>query len=318
MDFYLSQIANYDDWNKFNFNSPEGSVYFDTRFLLSLDVPFTCYGVFDTNNNLLAGACILENIKGKNAYSLPFPFVPYQSILFSSELFLLKEHKKYTQKFRLSEFLINKLSQIYSNLSFNLKPMDFDLRPFMWHNYNIEGVDKFSITPRYTAILDLKDFNRDLYLKNIRTVRRQEIKKCNAVFSLTDDIDSFMSLYKKTFSRQDITVNEGNLSLVKRIIETALKDNFGVLTQACLSECVASMSLFLFDNNTAYYQFGANDPDFRSTGASSLLMFESISMMADKGMKYFDFVGVNSPSRGDYKLSFNPTLRSYFSIKLEQ
>ena len=318
MDLNLSQIVNYDDWNIFNSISPDGSVYFDTRFLSSLGVPFTIYGVYDANNKLLAGACIIEDIKGERAYALPFPYVPYQSILFSVDLLGLKEHKKYTIRFRLTEFLITNLSIIYKNLSFNIKSNDFDLRPFLWHNYNNSTLEKFTITPRYTAILDLIGFNRDLYLKNIRTVRRQEIKKSKAVFSISDDFDLFLFLYKKTFERQNISLNENDLLLVKRICEVAINNSFGILTQARLPEGVASVALFLFDNQTAYYQFGANDPDFRSSGASSFLMFESISKMANNGLKYIDFVGVNSPKRGDFKLSFNPTLKPYYSVQLGQ
>ena len=66
-----------------------------------------------------------------------------------------------------------------------------------------------------------------------------------------------------------------------------------------------------------YYQFGANDPDYRSSGASAHLMFETICMLAKRGIELIDFVGVNSPSRGDYKLSFNPTLKPYYVVSLK-
>ena len=317
MDFSLSKIADYNEWNTFNSTSLDGSIYFDTRFLVSLNAPFTCYGVYDAKGRLLAGTCIIENELDKTAYILPFPFVPYQSILFYAGLNELNEHKKNTQKFRLTDFLINHLSQQYSNLCFSLKPTDFDLRPFLWHNYHDDDACKFSIMPRYTALLDLKNFDREYYLSNIRTARRQEIKKSTATITLSNDIDLFMFLYKKTFIRQDISIDEDKLLLIKRICEQAIKQEYGILTQAQLPDGVASMSLFLFDNQTGYYQFGANDPDYRSSGASAHLMFETICMLAKRGIELIDFVGVNSPSRGDYKLSFNPTLKPYYIVSLK-
>jgi hypothetical protein len=34
-------------------------------------------------------------------------------------------------------------------------------------------------------------------------------------------------------------------------------------------------------------------------------------------MRMLDFVGVNSPQRGDFKLSFNPELVPYFEVHLD-
>jgi lipid II:glycine glycyltransferase (peptidoglycan interpeptide bridge formation enzyme) len=79
----------------------------------------------------------------------------------------------------------------------------------------------------------------------------------------------------------------------------------------------ASASLFLFDDKTAYYLFGANDPDYRQDGTGGYVIFEQIRLSIEQGLSYVDFMGINSPSRGDFKLSFNaePVPFFFFSMK---
>ena len=60
--------------------------------------------------------------------------------------------------------------------------------------------------------------------------------------------------------------------------------------------------------------FAANEPALRNTGAATRLMVDNILEAKRRGMKELDFVGVNSPDRGDYKLSFNPELKLYFTL----
>ena len=76
----------------------------------------------------------------------------------------------------------------------------------------------------------------------------------------------------------------------------------------------ASAFFILEGPKTAYYLFGANKPCSRRSGASSYLMLRIIEEYFTRGFKYFDFCGVNSPQRGDFKLSFNAALRPYYTI----
>ena len=70
--------------------------------------------------------------------------------------------------------------------------------------------------------------------------------------------------------------------------------------------------LYLVDDRTVYYLFGANHPEFRKMGGGTLLVAEMIKDAFVRGVAEVDFVGVNSPNRGDYKISFNAELKPYF------
>jgi lipid II:glycine glycyltransferase (peptidoglycan interpeptide bridge formation enzyme) len=77
---------------------------------------------------------------------------------------------------------------------------------------------------------------------------------------------------------------------------------------------VASALLFLHDTRTAYYLIGANDPAFRKTGSGAFLMAEVIGHYRQAGQQFVDFVGVNSPNRGDFKTSFGARPVPYFEV----
>ena len=72
--------------------------------------------------------------------------------------------------------------------------------------------------------------------------------------------------------------------------------------------------LFVFDRDTGYYLIGANDPGFRKYGTGSFLVLEQIRKCFEHGIKAIDFIGINSPNRGDFKTSFNAQPFSFFTV----
>jgi len=107
------------------------------------------------------------------------------------------------------------------------------------------------------------------------------------------------------------------LGLVQRICEQAIAQGYGYLSAAVVDDRTASMAFFVSDSRCSYYLFGANDPAMREANASSKLLLDNIALSAQKGLQIFDFVGVNSPQRGDFKLSFNAQLVPYQEVHLQ-
>ena len=97
---------------------------------------------------------------------------------------------------------------------------------------------------------------------------------------------------------------------MKKWASAALKHNFGELIMAFDEQGTPlSGGLFLNDDRCCYYAFGASDPDFRPIGAGTLVVLEAIQRAWKRGLSQFDFCGVNSPKRGDFKASFNAALK---------
>ncbi len=316
MEFLLT-IANDDsEWDALVAASPQGSVFSGNHFLRALASPCTRYVIRTPHGEALAAVAVVENVDTPGMYPAPFPFTPYQGILFGKTVAAQPRHKRITTEFRLTEFIIQSLIEHYGDFSMSLSPAFDDIRPFLWYNYHQPDAPRFTIRNRYTAMLDLSDFQLESYLKSIRAVRRQEFNKSAAEITETTDVTLFLDLYLKTFERQDIAVSKEQQALVHNICTSALSHGYGRLSMATTASGIASMSLFIHDQRCAYYLFGANDPELRNSGASTALMVDNIRSMAERGIARLDFVGVNSPNRGDFKLSFNPELTPYHDVQL--
>ena len=312
--YLMSECIDMSAWDALVNESPQGHIFSCSSFLKSLGEHHKCYVVTTPQGEILAGTALM--LDGDQMAKAPFPFTPHQGIVFSKSLSLLGQQKRMSSEFRITTFLIEALLKIYPNFSMALSPFFKDLRPFLWHNYAKVAYPQFDIRQRYTGHLSLIDFELDSYLASVRTVRRQEYKKTQAKIQKSDDLTLFLKLYKQTFERQGIAIQRQTLELVEKICISAMADGYGLLSSAHVDGRVASMAFFVTDKTCAYYLFGATDPKMRDALASSKLLIENIAEFAARGLERFDFVGVNSPQRGVFKLSFNAMLVPYQEIHL--
>jgi hypothetical protein len=313
---YRSCIIDDDScWDSSVRESLQGSVFSSSAYLRALGTDFERHKVTDSHGATLALAVIIED--NGAMHRAPFPFTPHQGILFSDKLNSLPRHRQAPKKLEITEFLIAKLINRYGNFHMSFSPAFDDLRPFCWHNFSSADAPRFTIIPRYTARLDLGRFDLKSYLSSIRTVRRQEYQKSSALVRESDDIDAFLDLYVRNFERQAIALDEPTIHRIRRIVTASLTGGFGRLCVAEVGSHLACMTLFVHDSRCAWYLFGANDPKWRSSGASTVLIIDNIRHYAEQGIPCLDFVGVNSPQRGDYKLSFNGQLTPYFEVHFE-
>lgn len=305
----LAEVADDAAWDAFVAASPQGTVFSSTSFLRSLRAPFRRFAVHG-GGAPLAQIAVLEDAAGQ---AVRFPFTPYQGILFAPAA--SEARQRITREFRLTEFLLEQLTARYHRMELALSWNFQDLRPFLWHNHGQEQAPQFRTIPRYTAILPLGGLDPEDYLGAVRTTRRQELKKAAQLEAgPSKDLETFLALYARTFARQQIEVGPERLELVRSIGRAALEQGYGRLSACRTADGIGAMSLFLYDARRAYYLFAANAPEQRHTFASTRLMFENIFEARRRGLAELDFVGVNSPARGDFKLSFNPELKLYFEL----
>lgn len=306
----LGETSDDDAWDALVDASAQGTVFSKSAFLQSLGARFRRYTV-TSGNSAIALLSVIEDEVGN---VVRFPFTPYQGILFADDP-RASTRQNLQSHFRVTEFLIEELTRRYRNIAMGLSWHFEDLRPFLWHNYGQPGAGRFTAEPRYTAVLDLRAMDIETYPGQVRQCRRQELRKAsgyavNGQASLND----FLRLYANTFARQGIDLDNATLALAESIAGRALTGGYGRLSSCETPAGIASMNLFLYDSKRAYYLFAANDPEHRSSGAATRLMFESIFEAKRRGLQELDFVGVNSPDRGDFKLSFNPELKLYFEL----
>ena len=304
-------------WDYFVSNSPQGNIFCQNKFL---DVVNKIYEILTVvrGGEILLGAVIVKEVDGQPTLR---PFM-YQGILFARSVVTLASYKRVKKALELVEFLLAEVEKRYQRIGFSLHPSFIDLRSFQWHNYHEPEKGQFKLDLKYTGIMSLEKVESfEQILMESRTVRRQEYRKCvKEGFTIEESEDTAIldQLHEKTFNRQGIKRSPGEEFLVTTFANEAISRGFGcLLVCRSLSGVPASASMFIFDNKTAYYLIGANDPEFRKYGAGSYVVFEQIRKCLEQGLSQVDFVGINSPMRGDFKTSFNAIPVPYYTVTLK-
>ena len=310
MELVIKQCVDNIKWDEFILKSPQSSIYMTSRILNQSKNIFE--KLFFFKNNIIIG-CVV--IKKENTNS---DFAEYQGLALSPLLGSNTVQKIFTDQFKKTESILNLLKIKYKSFNLSLNPNITDLRAFQWLNYHNEQ-KKILFKLSYTAIINLNNYsNFEDYLSSIRSVRRQEYKKAikNKITVVeSKNISDFLILYELTFERQGIKVNPDDLVLIRNSYNSLLKLDQARLTYAINENktIVSGMIVYVY-NDTMYYQYGATDPEYRNTGASVLIMLNNIKKGIENGFKQFDMVGVNSPNRGDFKISFNAEPKPYYHV----
>lgn len=309
-DLRFGATTDHTAWDAGVEASPQGTIFSTSAFLRSLNAPFRLFTVA-SGQEPVAQLSVVEDSDGN---AVRYPYTPYQGILFL-KTGQTQQRQRILDEFRITEFVVDRLVERYRKVDMAMCWSFEDLRPFLWFNHHQPAAGQFIATPRYTGLLDLATLDAHAYQAAIRSSRRQELKKAaGCTVEEHRDVGKFMRLYESTFARQGIALDETTRTLVADIATESLAQGYGRLSSCSTAEGIAAMSLFLYDSKRAYYMFAANEPALRNTGAATRLMVDNILEAKRRGMKELDFVGVNSPDRGDYKLSFNPELKLYFTL----
>jgi hypothetical protein len=313
MTLRLAHCSDDAVWDEFVGDSLQGSIFCYTGFLQALEETFERYFVVEDNQPVV-GTVLLT--RDGSPLPAPYPFTCYQGVMFSKAVEEMPIHRRVPAKLKLLDYLLGELSNRYRCLSFCLHHEFSDLRSFLWFNYHEPAKGRFAVDLRYTGLLNLCELGtREEYLGQVRELRRREYSRAvreGVSVENSDDVDLLDWLHELTFKRQSITRSSDEVRLLRSISRNALNAKFGKLLVArCSTGEAASAYLCLFDRKCAYYLFGANHPELRKTAASSYLMFHAIDLFKNEGIQYFDFVGINSPNRGDFKISFNAEPKPY-------
>lgn len=180
--------------------------------------------------------------------------------------------------------------------------------PFYWHGFNQMTL--------YTYILPNLSNMDELwsgFQKNIRT----DIRKAKNRFGLKvrDDLglDVFLRLNRMTFERQgkDVPYSE---EFVRRLDAACEAHNCRKILIAEDSEGRQHAGVYIvWDAESAYYLMGGGDPALRSSGATSLCMWEAIKF-ASSVTKSFDFEGSMIEPIERFFRGFGAVQTPYFNI----
>ncbi len=323
MTLSIHICTDYGLWDSFVSASPQGNIFCTSAFLESLREPFVCYMVSEDGK-----PCLAIPVNESAPLFIPFGhyttfrFAIYQGPMFAKEVEELPIHRGAALKLKLMDFALAELTGRHKQLRFTLHPQFSDVRSFLWHNYHNESGGRFDLNLRYTGLLDLKRSSQENLLGEVRNLRKREFQRSQkegVVCLVSEDLDILDQLDDLVFERQELARDLTDQEARRSIAVSALQNGYGRLLVAKLATGeVASAYLCLYDERCAYYLFAGNHPDTRKSGASTYLMFYALEKFRQEGKQNFDFIGLNSPLRGDFKTSFNATPTAHYLVQWQR
>ncbi|MDX1636837.1 MAG: GNAT family N-acetyltransferase [Balneolaceae bacterium] len=211
---------------------------------------------------------------------------------------------------------LSKQKKLYQKLYEQLPPFDYYKHHFHykidnWLPLHWEG---FEQTTRYTYVLEeLSDL--DTIWNGFEGSTRREIRKARDQLEISreDDPRLMWKMHRKTFERQDeepgTTFNQ-----FKRIDEACKRREARTIFVARDAQNRVHGSLYLvWDRRSAYYLMGGADPELRTSGVSSLLMWRAIQFASEVTQR-FDFEGSMIEPIERFFRGFGARQKPYFRV----
>ncbi len=155
--------------------------------------------------------------------------------------------------------------------------------PFFWQG--------FEQTTRYTYVLpDLSDI--DAIWEGLNGSIRRNIRKAQKVVrvEVDDDVDRFLALHEKTFERQGRKAPHSREFLCRLDAACASHGARKILVAVDSQGRAHAATFFAYSKAETTYLLSGADPDLRSSGANSLIIWEGIRF-AREVSREFDFAG---------------------------
>jgi hypothetical protein len=206
------------------------------------------------------------------------------------------------------------MAELIENLpSFDVFQQNFHFSITNWLPFYWKG---FQQTTHYTyRINNLSDIS--LIWESFRENIRRDIRKAESRFNLrirTDlPVDAFIPLNIQTFERQGRNLPYPE-SLIRRLDAACVEHNARkiFIAEDKLGRHHAGVYI-VWDEQSAYYLMGGGHPTLRSSGATSLCMWEAIQFAATV-TKSFDFEGSIIEPIERFFRSFGAQQTPYFQV----
>ena len=256
-----------------------------------------------------------NNLIGAFSVSIVPQFFHYQdsgySSFFLSKYFVANRSLSVNFKADLLHRVLIFIETHFEFANFVLPPGWHDLRPMLWRNFSLRK-NFWNMSPDFTSVIDCKE------TEGIQKSRYQEEKKfyrnCGKI-GFTKSTKIPFKIMEENYFRQGLSRKEANLDMICRGIEKFLSEDKAFILEAKIKNDVIAFVAFGNNHDKAYYLAGSTDQMFRNSGANSALL---LSVIKSNKYKLIDLMGVNSPKRAAYKLSFGGKLVPIWKVFLEK
>lgn len=293
-----------DEWDRFVDASPQGCIFQKSWWLEAVAPGAHDLLLVRKGDDIAAGMPLVWQGEGaRRALGMP------QLTQVLGVLFRDSSAKPVRREAREQDLALGLVERIPSCASFSQR-FHHGFRnwlPFHW--------DGYTQTTRYTYVLDdLSDL--ETVWSGMRSNIRGDARKAEKQgVRIRDDLglDSLYDALQATFRRQGLTISY-SAELVRRIASACeSRDACQALFAVDDQGRVHAAGFFVWDHRTTYYLMGGGDPELRSSGATSLLLWHAIQAAAARGTA-FDFEGSMLRGVQGFFQAFGAVARPYSEI----
>ena len=189
--------------------------------------------------------------------------------------------------------------------------VNFDYRYTNWLPFYWQG---FSQTTRYTYVIeDISDVNA--VYQNFDQSKKRNIKKAKNLVNVGFDLSC-----KEFYENHCMALKKQNKKILysfdffRNLYEAVYREGQGRVIHCHDKQGnLHAAHLVVWDNVSAFNLLYTIDPDYRNSGASSLLIYEMIQYLSDK-VKTFDFEGSMIEGVENSYRRFGTMQKPYFQI----
>ncbi len=298
---------NYNEWDKFVDQSPQGDIFCYSWWLEAITKSnFKILAIFE-NNEIVAGIPVAYD--AQNKANEP-PLTRTLGVLYKNNDYASARKQISTERKWLSELLkhlpLDDFVQMSAHHNFT------DWLPFRWKG--------FKQTTRYTYIISyenrtINDLWQKLELETKRVIRR--VQEYGIRVELADDFDLVYKFESMSYERQGLKFRIPLSEL--KILDDAIKEkgNRVILKAIDNSNRIHAVLYVANNKKSAYALLSGSDPELRKKGGHTLVMWEAVKYFYDK-VNYFNLGGSDIERIEAHLKGFGGTLTPYFHIYNEK
>ena len=194
----------------------------------------------------------------------------------------------------------------YDILQVNCHSNISNVLPFVWAG--------FDATVRYTYIIDLARSEEQLWAGLRENIRRESRKARKQLrIEIIDDVSECIRLIGKSYARQRIPNHFDSPEMHRLDAACAQRGQREMLVARDEKETIHAAVYLAWDSKTTYYLAGGADPELRTSGAHSLLMWEALCRSKARSVE-FDMTGSMVEGIERFFRAFGGQQRLYFNL----
>ncbi len=312
--YSLTPVEDDDAWDALVRESPQGSLFATSLFLKTLPDGFERRWVLKGTKRV--GGVYFD--KGERESEAGQRALIYSGLLFGRAVSAEGASNR-TKRFRITELFIEWL-ETYDAVQIRLSPHVEDIRPFSWHAYHSEDPsEKYALRPEYTSYLSLAPFARgvsdEAVSQMVRSRRRlwRDGKDIGRT-EVETRLDLLTRGYSELMESQGQPVTEETSQALGAQLGALIEGGVGAQYITYEDDRPVYTTVFAWDNERAYGLYSAPVGDEPTAWQGTVCYLHTFADLAARGLKEVDFEGVNSPTRGWFKLGFGGDLRQLFLV----